>query len=156
MQLYLAINRERERWRRREMTPYDNRQFPFWSWEWRREGERKRKTRLGENIRDRTHDQIEIFQFDTDFNIYRFIINSERLHKKEKEVVDFAVKALNNHLRIRRAFKLVSISHKQIFGRYLKGSKLTIIYLRTLIEWRHSMRIPCSLRISCPGEISRY
>ncbi|GMT32998.1 hypothetical protein PFISCL1PPCAC_24295, partial [Pristionchus fissidentatus] len=45
-------------------------------------------------------------QFDTDFNVYRFVINSERLHKKEKEVVDSAVKALNNHLRIRRAFKL--------------------------------------------------
>ncbi|GMT04312.1 hypothetical protein PENTCL1PPCAC_26486, partial [Pristionchus entomophagus] len=45
-------------------------------------------------------------QFDTDFNIYRFVANSERLYKKEKEIVDFTVKALNNHLRIRRAFKL--------------------------------------------------
>ncbi|KAF8386089.1 hypothetical protein PRIPAC_75231 [Pristionchus pacificus] len=61
--------------------------------------------KLVDEVRAKLKEKIHP-QFDTDFNIYRFIINSERLHKKEKEVVDFAVKALNNHLRIRRAFKL--------------------------------------------------
>lgn len=44
--------------------------------------------------------------FDTDFNIYRFIMSAERGHKKEKEVVNHASKTLNNHLRIRKALDL--------------------------------------------------
>nr|CTP81039.1 Bm2157 [Brugia malayi] len=44
--------------------------------------------------------------FDNDFNIYRFVLACERVLKKKKDVVDTAVKALNNHLRIRKAFNL--------------------------------------------------
>ncbi|XGW30302.1 hypothetical protein V3C99_009353 [Haemonchus contortus] len=44
--------------------------------------------------------------FNTDFNIYRFVMSAERLHKKEKDIVDAAAKALNNHLRIRKALDL--------------------------------------------------
>lgn len=46
--------------------------------------------------------------FDTDFNIYRFVLSAERLFKKPNDVVDAAAKALNNHLRIRKSFKLDS------------------------------------------------
>uniref|UniRef100_A0A1I8EBJ3 CRAL-TRIO domain-containing protein n=1 Tax=Wuchereria bancrofti TaxID=6293 RepID=A0A1I8EBJ3_WUCBA len=44
--------------------------------------------------------------FDNDFNIYRFVLACERVLKKKKDVVDTAVKVLNNHLRIRKAFNL--------------------------------------------------
>ncbi|CAI5456232.1 unnamed protein product [Caenorhabditis angaria] len=46
--------------------------------------------------------------FDTDFNIYRFVMSAERTHKKEKEVISSAAKALNNHLRYRKAMDLDS------------------------------------------------
>lgn len=48
-------------------------------------------------------------QFDTDFNLYRFILAAERAHKKEKEIIDVAAKAINSHLRIRKALNLVLI-----------------------------------------------
>ncbi|KHN81428.1 CRAL-TRIO domain-containing protein F28H7.8 [Toxocara canis] len=44
--------------------------------------------------------------FDNDFNVYRFVLSAERINKKDKEVVDAAAKALNNHLRIRKAMRL--------------------------------------------------
>ncbi|CEF61840.1 CRAL-TRIO domain and GOLD domain-containing protein [Strongyloides ratti] len=44
--------------------------------------------------------------FDNDFNIYRFILSSERLHKKKDEIIKHAVETLNNHLRIRRSLSL--------------------------------------------------
>lgn len=44
--------------------------------------------------------------FDTDFNIYRFVLNAERIHKKQADVIDAAAKALNNHLRMRKSLKL--------------------------------------------------
>lgn len=44
--------------------------------------------------------------FDTDFNVYRFVLASERVNKKDKEIVDCAAKALNSHLRIRKAMQL--------------------------------------------------
>ncbi|CAG9540983.1 unnamed protein product [Cercopithifilaria johnstoni] len=44
--------------------------------------------------------------FDNDFNIYRFVLACERILKKKKDVVVTAAKALNNHLRIRKAFNL--------------------------------------------------
>ncbi|KAM3728532.1 CRAL-TRIO domain-containing protein [Dirofilaria immitis] len=44
--------------------------------------------------------------FDNDFNIYRFVLACERALKKKKDIVNTAAKALNNHLRIRKAFNL--------------------------------------------------
>ncbi|PIO53618.1 hypothetical protein TELCIR_25041, partial [Teladorsagia circumcincta] len=44
--------------------------------------------------------------FNTDFNIFRFVLSAERLHKKEKDIVESAAKALNNHLRLRKALDL--------------------------------------------------
>uniref|UniRef100_A0A0N4ZP67 CRAL-TRIO domain-containing protein n=1 Tax=Parastrongyloides trichosuri TaxID=131310 RepID=A0A0N4ZP67_PARTI len=44
--------------------------------------------------------------FDKDFNIYRFILSSERLHKKRDDVIKHAVESLNNHLRIRHSLQL--------------------------------------------------
>ncbi|CAI4228254.1 unnamed protein product [Auanema sp. JU1783] len=44
--------------------------------------------------------------FDTDFNIYRFVLSSERIHKKEKDIIEHAAKAVNNHLRIRKSLNL--------------------------------------------------
>ncbi|MCP9262926.1 hypothetical protein DINM_006294 [Dirofilaria immitis] len=48
--------------------------------------------------------------FDNDFNIYRFVLACERALKKKKDIVNTAAKALNNHLRIRKAFNL-AIAH---------------------------------------------
>ncbi|WKY14757.1 hypothetical protein Q1695_000354 [Nippostrongylus brasiliensis] len=45
-------------------------------------------------------------KFNTDFNIFRFVLSAERLHKKEKDIVEAAAKALNNHLRVRKALDL--------------------------------------------------
>ncbi|VDO33393.1 unnamed protein product [Onchocerca flexuosa] len=42
--------------------------------------------------------------FDNDFNIYRFVLACERILKKKKDIVNTAAKALNNHLRVRKAF----------------------------------------------------
>ncbi|VDK66113.1 unnamed protein product [Onchocerca ochengi] len=42
--------------------------------------------------------------FDNDFNIYRFVLACERVLKKKKDIVNTAATALNNHLRIRKAF----------------------------------------------------
>ncbi|CAD6187324.1 unnamed protein product [Caenorhabditis auriculariae] len=44
--------------------------------------------------------------FDTDFNIYRFALAAEKVYKKDKEIISHASKALNNHLRIRKALNL--------------------------------------------------
>ncbi|KAE9550019.1 hypothetical protein FO519_006769 [Halicephalobus sp. NKZ332] len=44
--------------------------------------------------------------FNTDFNIYRFILNGERQFNKSKDVVEFAAKTLNQHLRFRKCFNL--------------------------------------------------
>uniref|UniRef100_A0A915Q0A8 CRAL-TRIO domain-containing protein n=1 Tax=Setaria digitata TaxID=48799 RepID=A0A915Q0A8_9BILA len=44
--------------------------------------------------------------FDKDFNIYRFVLASERILKKKKDIVETASKTLNNHLRIRKAFNI--------------------------------------------------
>ncbi|CAB3400786.1 unnamed protein product [Caenorhabditis bovis] len=46
--------------------------------------------------------------FDTDFNIYRFVMSAERAYKKEKDVISHAAKALNNHLRYRKSLNLDS------------------------------------------------
>ncbi|VDN05228.1 unnamed protein product [Thelazia callipaeda] len=60
--------------------------------------------------------------FDNDFNIYRFVLACERAAKKN--IVDAAAKTLNNHLRIRKAFKLddlpdISFSENPIFSKRL-------------------------------------
>uniref|UniRef100_A0AC34RFE6 CRAL-TRIO domain-containing protein n=1 Tax=Panagrolaimus sp. JU765 TaxID=591449 RepID=A0AC34RFE6_9BILA len=62
--------------------------------------------------------------FNTDFNIYRFVLNAERQFNKSKEVVEYAAKALNNHLRYRRCLHLdemedVPFSKNPIFIRRL-------------------------------------
>ncbi|CAI2355910.1 unnamed protein product [Caenorhabditis sp. 36 PRJEB53466] len=44
--------------------------------------------------------------FNTDFNIYRFIMAAERVHRKERDVIKYAALALNNHLRYRKALNL--------------------------------------------------
>lgn len=44
--------------------------------------------------------------FNTDFNVYRFIMAAERNHKKERDVIKYAALALNNHLRYRKALDL--------------------------------------------------
>eukprot|EP00081_Caenorhabditis_elegans_P002325 NP_001024392.1 Uncharacterized protein CELE_C11H1.9 [Caenorhabditis elegans] len=44
--------------------------------------------------------------FNTDFNVYRFIMAAERTHKKERDVIKHAALALNNHLRYRKALNL--------------------------------------------------
>uniref|UniRef100_A0A0N5B3M0 CRAL-TRIO domain-containing protein n=1 Tax=Strongyloides papillosus TaxID=174720 RepID=A0A0N5B3M0_STREA len=58
------------------------------------------KERLTENIHP---------NFDNDFNIYRFILSSERLHKKREEIIKHATETLNNHLRIRQSLSLDEI-----------------------------------------------
>uniref|UniRef100_A0A914RRS6 CRAL-TRIO domain-containing protein n=1 Tax=Parascaris equorum TaxID=6256 RepID=A0A914RRS6_PAREQ len=59
------------------------------------------------SIQSLTMEIGEVFDnFDTDFNVYRFVLASERVNKKDKEIVDCAAKALNNHLRIRKAMQL--------------------------------------------------
>ncbi|EYC45138.1 hypothetical protein Y032_0437g1453 [Ancylostoma ceylanicum] len=45
-------------------------------------------------------------KYDTDFNIFRFVMAAERQHRKEKEIIEAAANALNNHLRIRKALGL--------------------------------------------------
>ncbi|KAL7080254.1 hypothetical protein ACQ4LE_000971 [Meloidogyne hapla] len=44
--------------------------------------------------------------FNTDFNIYRFVANSERNYKSKQDIVDNAAKALSMHLRVRKCFDL--------------------------------------------------
>ncbi|EFP10034.1 hypothetical protein CRE_20818 [Caenorhabditis remanei] len=44
--------------------------------------------------------------FNTDFNVYRFIMAAERTHRKERDVIKYAALALNNHLRYRKALNL--------------------------------------------------
>jgi len=44
--------------------------------------------------------------FNTDFNIYRFILNAERQFNKTKDVVESAAKYLNQHLKFRRCLHL--------------------------------------------------
>ncbi|KAI6191381.1 CRAL-TRIO domain-containing protein [Aphelenchoides bicaudatus] len=43
--------------------------------------------------------------FDSDFNIYRFVLNAERGHNR-KDVIENAAKALNQHLRLRKCLRL--------------------------------------------------
>ena len=51
----------------------------------------------------------KLFQFDSDFNIYRFLLNAERGHKhSRRDVIESAVRALTQHLRLRKCLKLVS------------------------------------------------
>jgi hypothetical protein len=45
-------------------------------------------------------------KFDKDFNVYRFILSAERLYKNRKDIVEHAAKVLNQHLRIRKCWKL--------------------------------------------------
>uniref|UniRef100_A0A7E4VUH0 CRAL-TRIO domain-containing protein n=1 Tax=Panagrellus redivivus TaxID=6233 RepID=A0A7E4VUH0_PANRE len=47
--------------------------------------------------------------FDTDFNIYRFVLNAERQHNKTKEIIEQAAKAVNLHLRYRKCLHLDEI-----------------------------------------------
>ncbi|KIH69531.1 hypothetical protein ANCDUO_00115 [Ancylostoma duodenale] len=49
--------------------------------------------------------------YDTDFNIFRFVMAAERQHRKEKEIIEAAANALNNHLRIRKALDLDAYVH---------------------------------------------
>ncbi|PIC21602.1 hypothetical protein B9Z55_026377 [Caenorhabditis nigoni] len=44
--------------------------------------------------------------FNTDFNVYRFVMAAMRNHKKQRDIVKHAVEALNNHLRYRKALGL--------------------------------------------------
>uniref|UniRef100_A0A183BK20 CRAL-TRIO domain-containing protein n=1 Tax=Globodera pallida TaxID=36090 RepID=A0A183BK20_GLOPA len=44
--------------------------------------------------------------FDSDFNIYRFIACAERTHRSRREVVESAAKALDQHIRVRKCMKL--------------------------------------------------
>uniref|UniRef100_A0AC35UG41 CRAL-TRIO domain-containing protein n=1 Tax=Rhabditophanes sp. KR3021 TaxID=114890 RepID=A0AC35UG41_9BILA len=44
--------------------------------------------------------------YDTDFNVYRFVMAAERLHKKKDEIVKVAGDSLSNHLRIRKSLQL--------------------------------------------------
>ena len=46
------------------------------------------------------------FQFNTDFNIYRFILNAERQFNKSKDIVEYAAKYVNQHLKFRRCLHL--------------------------------------------------
>lgn len=46
-------------------------------------------------------------RFNNDFNLYRFVMNAERIHKHRKDVIEHAAKALNQHLRIRKSLNLV-------------------------------------------------
>uniref|UniRef100_A0A1I8A580 CRAL-TRIO domain-containing protein n=1 Tax=Steinernema glaseri TaxID=37863 RepID=A0A1I8A580_9BILA len=62
--------------------------------------------------------------FDNDFNVYRFIMASERIHKSRKDIVEAAAKTLNNHLRMRKALKLdtlddIPFEKNPIFSRRL-------------------------------------
>ncbi|MFH4974152.1 hypothetical protein AB6A40_000861 [Gnathostoma spinigerum] len=53
--------------------------------------------------------------FNTDFNVYRFILAFERIYKKEKDIIDAATKLLNNHLRMRKAYKMVHSKYLNFF-----------------------------------------
>uniref|UniRef100_A0AC34GHQ4 Uncharacterized protein n=1 Tax=Panagrolaimus sp. ES5 TaxID=591445 RepID=A0AC34GHQ4_9BILA len=44
--------------------------------------------------------------FNTDFNIYRFVLNAERQHSKSKDIIEAAAKGVNNHLRLRKCLHL--------------------------------------------------
>uniref|UniRef100_A0A8R1E3M8 CRAL-TRIO domain-containing protein n=1 Tax=Caenorhabditis japonica TaxID=281687 RepID=A0A8R1E3M8_CAEJA len=44
--------------------------------------------------------------FNTEFNVYRFIMAAERSHKKKDDIIKHATSALNNHLRYRKALNL--------------------------------------------------
>jgi len=62
--------------------------------------------------------------FDNDFNVYRFVMAAERIHKSRKEIVEMAAKTLNNHLRMRKALKLdtlddIPFENNPIFSRRL-------------------------------------
>ncbi|CAJ0566955.1 unnamed protein product, partial [Mesorhabditis spiculigera] len=81
-------------------------------------------------------------KFDTDFNVYRFVLAAERHHKKEKDIVDAAAKALNNHLRFRKALGLdteevVSFDENPIFTKRLmpKGELLDVTDSSNRLLW---------------------
>ncbi|KAL3103391.1 hypothetical protein niasHS_002577 [Heterodera schachtii] len=44
--------------------------------------------------------------FDSDFNIYRFVANAERTRRNRHEILESAAKALEQHIRIRKCMKL--------------------------------------------------
>uniref|UniRef100_A0A0K0D5Z0 CRAL-TRIO domain-containing protein n=1 Tax=Angiostrongylus cantonensis TaxID=6313 RepID=A0A0K0D5Z0_ANGCA len=80
--------------------------------------------------------------FDTDFNIYRFVMAAERLHKKEKDIIEASTRSLNNHLRIRKALDLdnepvKSFDENPIFQKKLmpKGEILTAHDRQNRLLW---------------------
>ncbi|KAI6205721.1 CRAL-TRIO domain and GOLD domain-containing protein [Aphelenchoides besseyi] len=68
--------------------------------------------------------------FDTDFNIFRFVLNAERGHKNRKDVIEHATKGLNQHLRLRKCLRLdempdIPFSDNPLFQRrYLPCGKI--------------------------------
>ncbi|KAI6173827.1 CRAL-TRIO domain and GOLD domain-containing protein [Aphelenchoides besseyi] len=68
--------------------------------------------------------------FDTDFNIFRFVLNAERGHKNRKDVIEHATKGLNQHLRLRKCLRLdempdIPFSDNPLFKRrYLPCGKI--------------------------------
>uniref|UniRef100_A0A914WN11 CRAL-TRIO domain-containing protein n=1 Tax=Plectus sambesii TaxID=2011161 RepID=A0A914WN11_9BILA len=65
---------------------------------------------LVHELRARVRMDVIPSNYDTDFNLYRWIMAAERLHRSSQDVIDTAEKALRNHLRYRRALQLDSIS----------------------------------------------
>jgi hypothetical protein len=68
--------------------------------------------------------------FNTDFNIYRFVLNAERQYSKTKDIIEAAAKGVNNHLRLRKCLHLdeiedVPFSKNPIFvNRYLPQGEI--------------------------------
>jgi hypothetical protein len=68
--------------------------------------------------------------FNTDFNIYRFVLNAERQYSKTKDIIDAAAKGVNNHLRFRKCLHLdemedVPFTKNPIFAnRYLPRGEI--------------------------------
>uniref|UniRef100_A0A915EBL4 Uncharacterized protein n=1 Tax=Ditylenchus dipsaci TaxID=166011 RepID=A0A915EBL4_9BILA len=61
-------------------------------------------------------------RFNTDFNIYRFVMNAERAVKNRKEIVESAAKAVNQHLKMRKCMKLPNNDMRRLTFRQAKKS----------------------------------
>ncbi|KHJ94532.1 hypothetical protein OESDEN_05532 [Oesophagostomum dentatum] len=80
--------------------------------------------------------------YDTDYNIYRFVMSAERAHRKEKDIIEAASNALNNHLRIRKALDLdyqpvKTLDENPIFQKRLmpKGDILDVPDKKNRLLW---------------------
>lgn len=65
-------------------------------------------TQLVQELRARVRKDVIPPNYDTDFNLYRWIMAAERLHRTSQDIIEAAEKALRNHLRYRRALQLDS------------------------------------------------